>query len=73
MHRSVTDAVTFLSGSPVIVNVVEPVVNASEGAVAAVCVLALFPSLSEEFGVNEELVTLNISIVAQGSASMCRI
>lgn len=76
MHRSVTDVVTYLSGSPIIVNVVEPVVNASEGTVAVVCVLAQFPPLSpnfEEFDVMEELVTVNISIVDQGSASMCHI
>ena len=55
-----------------IVEVVQPLVNASEGTIAAVCVLARFPSLPtiyEEFDVNEELVTVNVSVVGQGSAS----
>lgn len=70
-YRSVTDDVTYLSGSsPVIVRVEEPVVNASEGTVAAVCVVAGFPPTFEAFSINEELVTVNISIAAQGSASM---
>ena len=53
-----------------IVHVVEPVINASEGTVAAVCMFARFPSLSTNIDVNVEKVTVNVSIAAQGSASM---
>lgn len=70
MYRSITDDVTYLSASSVIAHVVKPVVNASEGTFAAVCVFAEFSPNFEEFGINEELVTVNISIAAQGSAGM---
>lgn len=48
----------------------QPVVNGSEGNVAVLCVSALFSSNQSNFNTSEELFTLNLSVVGQGSAGM---
>ena len=59
------------TGNQVVVQFDQPISNGSEGNVAVVCVSALFPPSEGRFDTNQELFTVDLSVVGQGSAGMC--
>ena len=48
----------------------QTIVNGSEGNVAVICVTALFPPSEGRLDMNQEVFTINLSVVGQGSAGM---